>query len=164
MFSVGDRYGDRVRQGSNRTPCVSRKIRTRRATHGLALACWKMTFGRPIRQNTTTGCKMLERYRSAFKLPSIRIREMLVVYPMATKIITQGARILYRYRMQVGDMRFPWSLQTCIWPSKYCTQNWDSEKTILCNSCIQLYRSAHQSHRLSLSLFLSMLHYQGKLK
>ena len=74
MFSVGDTSGDHADLGINRIPSVSRKIRTWHATCGLALSCWKMVFGRPLRQGTTTESKISEMHRSVFKLQSMRIK------------------------------------------------------------------------------------------
>ena len=45
MFSIGERYGDRAVQGSNRIFCICGKFRTQRAKCGFTLSCWKMELG-----------------------------------------------------------------------------------------------------------------------
>lgn len=57
---------------------------------------------------------MIEMYRSVFRLPSIRSRDVHVVYPIAVQTITPDARFLCRYRMRAGDERSPRSIQTLI--------------------------------------------------
>ncbi|GFU67795.1 hypothetical protein TNCV_4684161 [Trichonephila clavipes] len=76
--------------------------------------------------------KVLEMYRSAFKLPSIRTRNVSIVYPIIVQTITLGAGPLCRYQMQTSDEQSSPSPQARIRPSEYCTQNRDSsEKTTL---------------------------------
>lgn len=125
MFSVGDRSRDRSGRGSNKTPCVAWKVRTRRTASSLLLSCWRISFDRPRRWGTTTGRKLWEIYRSAFKLLSIWTRDVRVLYPMAAQSITRDTRSLSRWRMQTSDERFSRRLQTRIWPSDNCTQNQD---------------------------------------
>ena len=47
--------------------------RSKHDVHHLALSCWKMAFDRPLRSGTI---KMSEIYQSAFKLPSIRTKNL----------------------------------------------------------------------------------------
>lgn len=79
MFSKKDRSGDGAGQGSNRISCVSMNVGTWRTTCGLTLSCWKMAFDRP-RRHTTTERKLLEIYRSAFKLTLIWTSDVSVVH------------------------------------------------------------------------------------
>ena len=67
MFSMSDRSWDHVGRGKNWTPCVSKKVRIQCTKCGLALSCWKMAFGRLLRQYTTTGLKMSKTYQLEFK-------------------------------------------------------------------------------------------------
>ncbi|GFV96705.1 hypothetical protein TNCV_3387981 [Trichonephila clavipes] len=101
-------------------------------------------------------------YRSAFKLLSTQTREARVVYSMAARTISAGTGPLCRYR--ICKLVSPVSLQTCIRPSEYSTQNPNlTEKTTLRYSCIQLYRSAHQSRRLSLCCIVKGNQSNGRL-
>ena len=134
MFLISDRSGGRASQGNIRIPYVTRKVRTRRATFA-----------------TSSGLKLLEMHWSAFKLLSIRSRDVRVMYQIAAQNITPGARPLCLHRMQAGDVWSPLSLQTCIRPSEYGTQNRDSfEKSALCHFSNKLWGSGNQSRRLSL--------------
>ena len=72
-------------------------------------------LGRSLRWDVTTERKMSEMYWFAFKLPSIRTRDVHVLYPMATQIITPVAKLLYRHRMQASNVQSPLSLHTPIW-------------------------------------------------
>lgn len=65
-----------------------------------------------IKQVKTTECKFSEMYRSVFKLPSIRTRDVTIEYLMAAYSSTTDARLLWQYRMQKGDERSFRSLQT----------------------------------------------------
>ena len=94
--SVSDRSGEHVGQGSNQLTCVSGKLRTKSATCGHALSCWKMTFDRPLRQSIIIGRKMSEMYQLVFKLPSIRTRNVRLLYPIAALTITLDAVPLCR--------------------------------------------------------------------
>lgn len=106
IFSFGDRSEDRAGQGSNRKTFVSRRTSAVRAICGLALPCWKITLGRLRNQGSTAGRNNWEMYRYAFKLSSIRTRQMHVVYSVASQTITPGGRPLCRYRMNVDIERF----------------------------------------------------------
>ena len=46
---------------------------------------------------------MFEMYRSTFKLPSNRVRDVRIEYSMATETITPSAGLVYRYRIKVVD-------------------------------------------------------------
>lgn len=159
MFSLGDKSEEYAGQG-NWISCVSKKVRKWHATCSLALSCWKRVFDRHQRQNTTIWCKMLEMYRSAFKLSLIQTREVCIMYPISTQTITPGAdlapgRSPMPISMQAGNDHLPQSLQIHVQASDYCTQNQDlSEKMTFCHSCIQFCCSE--------SPFLSMGHCQGK--
>ena len=69
--------------------------------------------------------------RSAFKLTSIRSRDVSIVYPMIAQTSTSGAGSLCRDRMQAGEVQSPRSPQTRMQPSEFCTQNWDSSMPVL---------------------------------
>ena len=91
---------------------------------------------------------MSELYQFVFKLPSIRTRDVRVLYPMAAQT---NCRASMQYRMQADDVRSLRSVQIHVQPSEYCILRLDSsEKTALCHFCIQLCCSVHQSRRLSL--------------
>ena len=142
---MGDRSEHRCDQGSYRITYLSRRIKTRRVTCSLVLPCLKIEFNRPLKWGTTIRirCQM---YRSAFKLPFIRIRNVRVVYPISGKTITRktGTAIpISNARRRLVVFSKPPDIYTAI---GILIQNWDSsEKATLCHSCIQLCRSAHQS-------------------
>ena len=54
---------------------------------------------------------MPEMYRSVFKLPSIRTKDVRAVHPITTQTIAPHAGSLCRYRTQAGDVRSPGSFQ-----------------------------------------------------
>lgn len=82
---------------------------------------------------------------TAFKLQSIRTRDVGIVYPMAAQIITPGAGPLCLHRSKSGNKNFPQRFQTRIRVSEYCTQNRNSfEINIFWHSCIQFSHSALQ--------------------
>ena len=91
VFSMVDIYGDCAGQDSRWIPCISTKIITQSATCCLALTCWKIAFGRPVRQGTATERKISDMNLSAFKLLLIRTKDVLVRYPIASLTITPGA-------------------------------------------------------------------------
>ena len=94
-----------------------------------------------LNYSTKGSTKMSELCRTAFKLPTIRIREVRVT---SAQTITPSTGTLWRYGMQAVNVRSPQSLQTRTFPSQYCTQNRDSsKKTTLCDSCVQLCCSTH---------------------
>lgn len=95
-------------------------------------SCWNRTFGRPRKQGT----QMSKIERSAFKLPSIKTREMRVAYPIAVQIDTRDSGSLWRYRMHVIDEHSSWSFRTLIRPTEYYKRNWHSFE-IRCHYCIQ---------------------------
>ncbi|GFY18096.1 hypothetical protein TNCV_3385871 [Trichonephila clavipes] len=101
-------------------------------------------------------------YRSVFELPSILIRDVNAVYPIVAQTITPGTEILFRYLMQAGDERFPWSLRISIRPSEYCPQNrCPSENTTFWHSSIQFCRLEHQSSCLFLCCIVKVRRSNG---
>ena len=87
---------------------------------------------------------------SAFKLPSIRTKNIRVVYSVAAETITLSTELMCHYLIKAGNMWSLESLQTQIRPSKYCRQNQESsEMTTFCHSRILHYRLAPQSRLLS---------------
>lgn len=56
--------------------------------------------------------------------------DMGFVYSILVQFVTLNARPLYRCLMQASDKRSTQSLQTCIRPSYFCTQNHDSSDRI----------------------------------
>ncbi|GFT67810.1 uncharacterized protein TNCV_4517921 [Trichonephila clavipes] len=57
-----------------------------------------------------SSCRAQSLYRYAFKLSSIRTRDVRVVYPTAVQAIKLGVRSLYRYPTQAGEAWSPQSL------------------------------------------------------
>lgn len=116
------------RQYCNRIHCVSTKVTRRHAKCGLAFSCWKMVYGRPRTQGTTTECNVSKMYQSSnYRRPELE----LCVYPMSSSIMIPGSRSLWQYRMKAADERFPRGLQTCIRPSEHCMQSQNSSKTTI---------------------------------
>ena len=89
--------------------------------------------------------------KSAFKVLSIRTRDVCVAHRMADQAVTPGAGPLFWHRIQAGNVRSSRRLLTRIRSIEYYTKNLDLNKTtILYLSCNQFCSSAHQSHRFSL--------------
>ena len=151
MPLMGDKLGERLREGNSQIPCASGKVRIWRAMRGLALSCWKMAFGRPLGSSTTARVKNVRNVLS-FKPLSIKQEIWVPRFQWLPKSSPQMQNSLCLYRILAGDVRSSRDLQNHIRPSKYCMQSGDSsEKTTLCNSIIQLFRSQHESGGIPLS-------------
>ena len=95
---------------------------------------------------------MSEMHQSTFKLPSIRIRDVRVLYLMTAQISHQVQGPFADIACKKLTCGFLGAFRH-VYGHQCCTQNWDMfEKTTLWHFCNRLWRSVHQSRRFSAAL------------